>query len=92
MGPLRGCGDLARALRIASARIRKAEMIVDLPELLGPTSTLKFVRESENCRKVLKLLKVTEVNRATSEALNFLSSLIELGLTAAGTPFHPHRR
>src|ERR1035438_5047248 len=51
------------ALRIASANIRNAPRIVDLPELFGPTNTLKCSKEIENSRNALYLTNLTEVIR-----------------------------
>lgn len=56
-------GDLALARLSASARIRNALRIVDLPALFGPTRILKFSRETEKSRKALYRENLTDVIR-----------------------------
>jgi hypothetical protein len=49
-------GFLALAMRIPSASIRKAPKIVDFPELLGPTKTLKLSSVTQKSLKALNFL------------------------------------
>lgn len=71
--PIRS-GDFARAETNPAAKTRKQPMIVDLPELLGPTATLKGPRVTEKSRNDLTFRSRTLETVASSRIRALLNT------------------